>query len=116
MLAYGVRNSVGITEHPVTGGIYSVENSVDGLARGGRDIHNDNPGEEMNFHGYLNGTEYAGQGKSYGFPGCYAAWKVADIPNNQKIKVGTHFGIANPATADDACASAIPPRLTFPAH
>lgn len=113
MIAYGVRNSVGVTEHPITGGIWSVENSVDDLARSGKDVHQDNPGEELNYHGYLNGTAYAGQGKSYGFPGCYAAWKVVDLPSNSKIKVGTHF---SPTASDDACASAIPPRLTFPAH
>ncbi|KAF2431154.1 soluble quino protein glucose dehydrogenase [Tothia fuscella] len=113
LIAYGVRNSVGVTEHPVTGGIWSVENSVDDLARGGKDIHQDNPGEEMNYHGYLNGTASPMQGKSYGFPGCYAAWKVVDLPNNQQIKVGTHF---SPTASDANCATAIPPRLTFPAH
>jgi glucose/arabinose dehydrogenase len=102
-----------VTEHPITGGIWSVENSVDDLARTGRDIHNDNPGEELNFHGYLNGTAYAGQGKNYGFPGCYAVWKLAGLPNNQRLRVGSHF--TNGAT-DDACAATIPPRLTFPAH
>ena len=54
-LGWGLRNSVGVAEHPETGGIYSVENSVDQIQRDGRDIHQDNPGEELNFHGYLNG-------------------------------------------------------------
>ncbi|KAI4214562.1 MAG: hypothetical protein LQ351_002979 [Letrouitia transgressa] len=46
-LGWGLRNSVGIAEHPNTGGIYSVENSVDELMREGKDVHIDNPGEEM---------------------------------------------------------------------
>ena len=44
-LGWGLRNSVGVAEHPVTGGIYTVENSVDQITRDGKDIHEDNPGE-----------------------------------------------------------------------
>lgn len=47
LLGWGLRNSVGVVEHPDTGGIYSVENSVDQIMRGGQDVHQDNPGEEM---------------------------------------------------------------------
>jgi glucose/arabinose dehydrogenase len=64
LLGWGLRNSVGVAEHPVTGGIFSVENSVDEMVRDGKDIHENNPGEEMNFHGYLNGTKYEGQGQN----------------------------------------------------
>ena len=46
-LGWGLRNSVGLAEHPDTGGIYSVENSVDQIMREGKDVHQDNPGEEM---------------------------------------------------------------------
>ena len=46
-LGWGLRNSVGLVEHPDTGGIYSVENSVDEIMREGKDVHQDNPGEEM---------------------------------------------------------------------
>lgn len=46
-LGWGLRNSVGVAEHPDTGGIYSVENSVDQIMREGKDVHQDNPGEEM---------------------------------------------------------------------
>ena len=45
LLGWGLRNSVGVAEHPDTGGIYSVENSVDEIMRDGKDIHEDNPGE-----------------------------------------------------------------------
>lgn len=33
MLGWGLRNNVGIAEEPITGGIYSVENSADQVTR-----------------------------------------------------------------------------------
>ena len=48
-LGWGLRNDVGVAEHPGSGGIYTVENSADQLTRMGVDIHEDNPAEEMNF-------------------------------------------------------------------
>ena len=118
-LGWGLRNSVGIAEHPGTGGIYSVENSVDQMMRNNDDIHENNPGEELNFHGYLNGTEYAAQGQNYGYPWCYAAWNVSEIPNNSNLTVGGQFAIdaVNGQGRDDAyCSEQVPPRLTFQAH
>ena len=117
-LGWGLRNSVGVSEHPVTGGIYSVENSVDQIMRDGQDIHQDNPGEEMNFHGYLNGTEYAAQGSNYGYPYCFAAWVPSDIPMNSNLTVGSQFamGDQNSTINDTYCAEQTPPRLTFQAH
>ena len=115
-LAWGVRNSVGVAEHPVTGGIYSVENSADQITRDGQDIHQDNPGEEMNFHGYLNGTEYPPQGQNYGYPWCFAAWDVTDIPQHANLSVGKQFAIDGSNKTDSYCASLVPPRLTFQAH
>ncbi|KAG8533294.1 uncharacterized protein KY384_002077 [Bacidia gigantensis] len=117
-LGWGLRNSVGVVEHPDTGGIYSVENSVDEITRDGKDIHEDNPGEEMNFHGYLNGTEYTPQGTNYGYPYCFAAWGVDDIPNNGNLSVGSNFAIGqqNNTINDSYCAEQTPPRLSFQAH
>lgn len=117
-LGWGLRNSVGVAEHPDTGGIYSVENSVDQLVRDGKDIHEDNPGEEMNFHGYLNGTEYAPQGSNYGYPYCFAAFEPNDIPMNSNLTVGSQFAIGTPNNTvnDTLCAERTPPRLTFQAH
>jgi hypothetical protein len=66
VLGWGLRNSVGVAEEPVTGAIYSVENSVDDFNRSDESIHQNNPGEEMNFHGYLNGTQTDEQGGNYG--------------------------------------------------
>jgi len=108
-----------VAEEAITGGIFSVENSVDNLERDGQDIHENNPGEELNFHGYLNGTRYAGQGQNYGYPTCFTAWNVSEIPNNSKLQVGTQFSIGdqNATVNDEICANdRIAPRLTFPAH
>ncbi|KAL8712287.1 MAG: hypothetical protein Q9220_003438 [cf. Caloplaca sp. 1 TL-2023] len=118
LLGWGLRNSVGVVEHPDTGGIYSVENSVDELMRLGKDVHQDNPGEEMNFHGYLNGTEYKPQGSNYGYPSCFSAWLPEDLPENSNVKVGTQFAIGNQDSGinDTFCADHTPPRLTFQAH
>ncbi len=118
LLGWGLRNSVGLSEHPVTGGIYSVENSVDEITRDGVDVHQDNPGEELNFHGSLNGTEDGAQGGNYGYPYCYAAWGVEQIPSNSNLSVGSQFtlGIQNATVNDTFCAGLVPPRLTFQAH
>ncbi|KAF2120882.1 soluble quino protein glucose/sorbosone dehydrogenase [Lophiotrema nucula] len=119
LLGWGLRNSVGVAEDPATGGIYSVENSVDNFEREGQNIHQNNPGEEMNFHGYLNGTQTEEQGKNYGYPSCFAAWNVSTIPQNEGIQVGTQFAIGdqNATINDTYCQNDhVPPRLTFAAH
>lgn len=67
VLGWGLRNSVGVAEHPATGGIWTVENSVDQLSREGTDIHVDNPGEEMNYLGAL-GDAVPEQPRNYGYP------------------------------------------------
>ncbi|KAI9814400.1 MAG: hypothetical protein M1827_003256 [Pycnora praestabilis] len=118
-LGWGLRNSVGVSEEPLTGGIYTVENSVDDFMRDGQDIHQNNPGEEMNFLGYLNGTEVAQQGENFGYPTCFAAWDPSGIPDNSNLTVGSPFSIGtqNSTVNDTICASStVPPRLTFQAH
>lgn len=88
MLGWGLRNSVGVAEHPITGGIYSVENNVDEITRNGVDFHLNNPGEELNFHGYLNGTKHPNQGTNFGYPNCFPAWKPAEVPGSSGLMVG----------------------------
>lgn len=119
IMGWGLRNSVGVAEEPLTGGIYSVENSVDNFRRDGKDIHQDNPGEEMNFHGYLNGTAYGDQGGNYGYPTCFAAWDVSIIPNNANLTIGTQFAMGDSIddSTDIACQrDRVPPVLSFQAH
>lgn len=115
-LGWGLRNSVGVAEEPTTGGIFSVENSVDQLSRGGTDIHQDNPGEELNFHGFLNGsTEH--QGGNYGYPDCFTLWDPS-IPDVGNLKVGEQFASKQSSTVNDTTCiqDRVAPRLAFPAH
>lgn len=69
---------MGVGEHPLTGGIYTVENSADEITRQGVNIHQDNPGEELNFLGYLNGTQYADQGRNFGCM-CYGFFLMSSV-------------------------------------
>jgi len=116
LLGWGLRNSVGVAEEPLTGGIYSVENSADDVERNGVDIHQNNPGEEMNFHGFLNAST-EDQGGNYGYPYCFALWNTS-IPDLANLTVGSQFTLDQNATInDDFCASErVPPRITFQAH
>ncbi|KAI6375390.1 hypothetical protein MCOR25_002958 [Pyricularia grisea] len=115
LIGWGLRNSVGIAEHPVTGGIYSVENSADDVERMGRDIHRDNPGEEMNSHGALNDSSL--HGRNYGYPDCFALWDT-NIPDRGNLNTGSQFALGNiDGVNDEKCAKDYQaPRLTFQAH
>ena len=124
LLGWGLRNSVGVAEDSSTGGIWSVENSVDDLYRDGADVHQDNPGEELNFHGFLatdeSGEEEDGEeraGGNYGYPDCYAVWDNTTAGLGT-LQVGDQFAPSSSSvTGDDACArNFVAPRLTFPAH
>lgn len=117
LLGWGLRNSVGVAEEPTTGGIFSVENSVDDIERDGVDIHQDNPGEELNFHGFLNGSGGGGQGGNYGYPECYAVWDPS-ASGLGALEIGDQF---TPSTSDVSTDSVcsddfVAPRLTWPAH
>ncbi|KAH8205225.1 hypothetical protein TruAng_000637 [Truncatella angustata] len=115
-LGWGLRNSVGIAEEPTTGGIFSVENSVDQIERNGNDIHQDNPGEEMNYHGFLNGST-ENQGGNYGYPDCFALWDT-NIPDLGSLGVGSQFPQSQNTSLNDTTCSdeRVSPRLTFQAH
>ncbi len=113
LIGWGLRNSVGVAEEPVTGGVFSVENSADDIDREGQDIHEDDPGEEMNFHGFLNGSTDS-QGGNYGYPDCFALWGTK-VPDVGSMAVGSQFALnPNGKLNDSTCASNyVPPRLTF---
>lgn len=123
ILGWGNRNEVGIGEHPETGGIYGVENSADQIMRDGVDVSTNNPGEELNFFGYLNGTPYDNQGGFFGYPWCLAVWNASELPNNSGFVVGDQFAfdasasLDNQNRTDSFCANeTVDPRLTFQAH
>lgn len=116
VLAWGLRNSVGVAEHP-EGGIWTVENSMDNLERDGEDIHRDNPGEELNYHGKLNESSDE-KGANYGYPMCLALWSTEDFPDQGRLKTGDQFSQEQTREIDDEKCNDdyISPRLTFQAH
>ena len=121
---WGLRNSVGVAEDPVHGGIWSVENSVDQLERNGEDVHKDNPGEELNFHGFINGSadggiiEETGEANNYGYPLCYAIWGTENFPDLGDLETGDQFPDEESSDAtDESCNDDfVSPRLSFQAH
>ncbi|KFZ08050.1 hypothetical protein V502_09572 [Pseudogymnoascus sp. VKM F-4520 (FW-2644)] len=118
LLGWGMRNAVGVGEEPTTGGIFTVENSADNVARSGTDIHATNPGEEMNFVGTLASTE--NQGGNYGYPNCLAVWDT-NIPDIGTMTVGSQFAVdvtdQTTTVTDATCESErVKPRLTFEPH
>ena len=119
LLAWGVRNDVGVDEDPITGRVYTVENSVDQMTRNGVDIHNTNPAEELNFIGYLNGTPSSNEGRNFGYPQCYTVWDVSTIPDFSG-KVGQQFAIGKLSSTnnDTLCSEKYKqaPRLPFHPH
>ncbi|KAI1654978.1 soluble quino protein glucose dehydrogenase [Daldinia decipiens] len=129
VLGWGLRNSVGVGEDPSTGGIWSVENSADNIVRSGVDIHNENPAEELNYHGVIKDTENSLKGQNYGYPACFSAWQTTNIPSNSKITAGSQFGgIAGTPFEQVTASSSLEevdefcrterqgPRLIFPPH
>lgn len=73
LLGWGLRNDVGMAEEPTTGGLYSVENSVDQMTRRGKDIHATNPGEELNYLGTMMDNTSPNQGSNFGCESMTAA-------------------------------------------
>jgi len=70
--ARGLRNEVGILADQ-KGNIWGVENGMDDLFRQdlGGDIHNGNPGEELNL--------FATVGASYGYPYCFSQYNLSTV-------------------------------------
>lgn len=122
LLGWGLRNEVGLAEHPVTGGIWGVENSADQVIRYNVDVHANNPGEELNFLGYLNGTNSSNMGSNFGYPWCLSAWDPEALPQNEDIQVGTQFAIDSNSALDNQnrtdafCADQTQSRLVFDSH
>ncbi|KAF3932846.1 hypothetical protein ABW19_dt0209534 [Dactylella cylindrospora] len=114
LLGWGLRNSVGVAEDP-SAQLWSVENSVDHVERNGESIHQNNPAEELNFHGSL--LEDYDRG-SYGYPNCYAVWNASEIPDQTGLETGDQFAqVENSTLNDDYCRETYqPPRISFHAH
>ncbi|KAK0743383.1 hypothetical protein B0T18DRAFT_430670 [Schizothecium vesticola] len=111
LVGWGLRNSVGIAEHPVTGAIYTVENSADNIQR--------------------LGTKTTPPRNSTSIPPCPLhppyppKLRLPNLPlplvprprlpqQHHPPPPGTPFALS---PADDAlCATTTPPRLVFHAH
>ncbi|KAJ0284333.1 hypothetical protein COL940_004133 [Colletotrichum noveboracense] len=114
LLGWGIRNAVAVAEDPATGNIWAMDNSIDDITRNGFDIHDNNPGEELNLLGTVaNDTE----ARNYGYPRCFAVWDTS-IPLNDSLHVGDQFSMEQNTTMNDTrCHNDyIAPRLTFQPH
>ncbi|KAF9874181.1 glucose sorbosone dehydrogenase [Colletotrichum karsti] len=114
LLGWGIRNAVAVAEDPSTGNIWAMDNSIDDITRNGVDIHNNNPGEELNLLGTVAKETDAG---NYGYPRCFAVWDTS-IPLNDSLKVGDQFSMEQNNTMNDTRChdDYVAPRLTFQSH
>ncbi|KAF2472298.1 soluble quino protein glucose dehydrogenase [Lindgomyces ingoldianus] len=118
-LGWGLRNAVGVAENPKDGGVWSAENNADNIERDGFEIHENNPAEELNYHGKLDDSNNPLLGKNYGYPLCYGAWNITEIPSAGTLQIGQQFAIAenNATTQDSFCRNdRQAPRLVFQPH
>ncbi|KAL1889165.1 hypothetical protein Sste5346_009114 [Sporothrix stenoceras] len=116
-IGFGLRNSVGIAEEPTTNALYSVENSIDDIVRNGVDVHDNNPGEELNYHGPISQIP-SSPSPNFGYPSCFALWDPTNFPDLGTLTVGEQFSMTQSTSLNDQiCASSyVAPRLTFQAH
>jgi glucose/arabinose dehydrogenase len=89
------------------------------MHRNGEDIHNTNPGEELNFHGRPNDTDGDAYGHNFGYPGCLAIFdpsNVSDYPGGADVgkqMTGDHLD----DFTDEYCRDEMTaPRITFGSH
>lgn len=112
LFADGLRNEVGIALDS-QGRLWGVENGRDNLRRNdmGGDIHQDNPGEELNLF------READAGRHYGYPYC---WSEYNLPANVGDGPGTQWADPDNTTHDDAwcknTTNVIPPVLVMQGH
>jgi glucose/arabinose dehydrogenase len=88
---------------------------MDDVKLGGRDVHNENPAEKVNFHGALNNTNNPMMGKNYGYPSCVAAWDAGLLGGS--YRTGQLFKAdGTPAFPGGDCSTATPPAAIFHSH
>lgn len=118
VLAWGVRNPVGLAEHPTTGNVWSVDSAADDVVRGGVDVSAHNPADELNDLGRVASPK----GANYGYPFCHAVWDVNALPNHDGLAVGSQFAmdpvpqLSGRKRTDQDCKATTGPRLSFEAH
>ncbi|EJD53051.1 soluble quino protein glucose dehydrogenase [Auricularia subglabra TFB-10046 SS5] len=123
LLAYGVRNEVGISED-AAGRVWGVENSADNLVRVrsgvSYDVHQDNPGEKLHLFGDALSVSSSSQNKFYGYPYCFSVWNPqAGFPSSDNFIAGDWFVQQPNASSIDTAwcgRNALKPKMLFQAH
>jgi len=116
VFGYGLRNTIGFVSDP-SGVFWGVENSGDDFQRTdngqSRDIHQNNPAEELNKLG--NPLDSKQRNIWYGYPTCFAVWDPSSFSG---LKTGNSFVLSPNSSYNDASCNgkAVPPRLSFQAH
>ncbi|GAB1527374.1 hypothetical protein RhiXN_11826 [Rhizoctonia solani] len=126
VLAWGVRNGVGIALSKDGKDLWEIENSSDNIRWRDVDIHIDNPSEELNRISLREPEKIPIENKFYGYPSCFTAWNSSSVPRNESqpvfdLPTGAQFSRRPVGTQpDDAwCQNPNnnkPPRLSFQAH
>ncbi|PHH69370.1 hypothetical protein CDD80_6788 [Ophiocordyceps camponoti-rufipedis] len=100
---------------------WSVENSLDNMHRHNRDIHQTNPGDELNFHGQPSNPHSRVYGRNFGYPACVAIFDASVIqgyPGGARTGMqmtGDHMRGMN--FTDQYCQShTVAPVITLDAH
>jgi len=120
LLAWGLRNAVGLALDPAGTRVWEVENSSDNIRWKGQDVHNDNPAEELNLidlakRGAANGGNY------FGYPSCFTAWSnMNGLQTGDQFSFEMETGGGHNATRTDAWCSntnnVARPTLSFQGH
>ncbi|CEL57263.1 hypothetical protein RSOLAG1IB_08475 [Rhizoctonia solani AG-1 IB] len=126
VLAWGVRNGVGIALSKDGKDLWEIENSSDNIRWRDVDIHVDSPAEELNRVSLRESEKITLESKFYGYPSCYTAWNSSSVPYNASqpvfdLPTGAQFSMRPIGTQpDDAwCedpSNNKPPRLSLQAH
>mmetsp|Transcript_33654 Transcript_33654/g.52613 ORF Transcript_33654/g.52613 Transcript_33654/m.52613 type:complete len:465 (-) Transcript_33654:110-1504(-) len=111
LYADGLRNEVGLTVDP-RGRVWGVENGVDYLMRNdlGGDIHNENPGEELNL---------LEEGKNYGYPHCWSECNIKSYMTDWDSQKTRQFAQPEfmPEWTDTRCRDEVtPPKHVAQSH
>ncbi|KAF7326136.1 Soluble quino protein glucose dehydrogenase [Mycena kentingensis (nom. inval.)] len=115
ILAYGVRNEVGLVEDRA-GNVWGVENSADNLVRVRQGVTTDvHQGES------LLGAASAASSKYYGYPYCFSVWDPSLFPSSDSFSTGDWF-VQSPNAGGidgnwcDSTSGAVKPKMLFQPH
>ncbi|KDQ17343.1 hypothetical protein BOTBODRAFT_53460 [Botryobasidium botryosum FD-172 SS1] len=117
LLAWGMRNGVGLSLSPDGSRLWEVENSADDLQWKNQDVHQDNPAEELNVVDLKGG----GAGGFYGYPSCFTTWSgMQGLSTGDQFSIELDKGGSGNVTRDDSwcsnSANNVRPEMNFQAH